>query len=310
MLTVLTWLWAQPGVKSAYSAEHVNIWAGMVRRHLTIPHRIACVTDLAAGIDPSVEIIAPPGEFEDVRIPTWQEHRPQCLRRLTMFRRDAAKIFGERFVCMDLDTVIAGNIDSLFTGNEDFRIFAGTTSGRPYNGSMMMLRAGARPEVYERFTPAKAIEAGRRFIGSDQAWITYCLKGEATWSAEHGVGWYNSRMPAGRPPRLMFFPGSPKPWQLVNDGREPWVQAHYRAASQARPALILGYGPTVWQDLEAALPQGPFGAVIASPEAARHWPQDVLATANDDNHARRLAAMHGFQRVVECGVTEPRRAVA
>lgn len=301
MLTVLTWLWAQPGVKSSYSALHVNIWAAMVRRHLTIPHRIACVTDMPEGIDPTVEIIPPPREFEGIRIPTWPEHRPQCLRRLAMFRRDAEKIFGKRFVCMDLDTVIGGNIDSLFSGPEEFRIFAGTTTGRPYNGSMMLLTAGARPQVYETFTPAKAIEAGRRWIGSDQAWITHCLRGEKTWGPGDGVGWYNSRMPAGPPPRLMFFPGSPKPWQLVDQGREPWVQAHYRSERQARPALLLGYAASVWTDLEAALPRGPFEVVIASPEAAKFWPTPVLAEARDDDHARRLAAMYGFDQVVMCG---------
>src|SRR5690242_3543774 len=68
MITVLTWLWHQQRGPS-YSAAHVNIWADMVRRNLSMPHRIACVTDHPEGIDPSVEIIAPPRDFEDVRIP-------------------------------------------------------------------------------------------------------------------------------------------------------------------------------------------------------------------------------------------------
>src|SRR4051812_18068532 len=100
--TVLAWLWLQPDSLVDYSAQHVYIFADMVHRNLSIPHRVACVTDTPEGVDPSITIIPPPREFEDVRIPTWGEHKPQCLRRLSMFRRDAAEIFGQRFVCMDL----------------------------------------------------------------------------------------------------------------------------------------------------------------------------------------------------------------
>ena len=83
MITVLTWYWKQDGGRIEYRAEHVNIWADMVGRNLLkTPHRIACVTDLPEGIDPSIEIIAPPRDFEGITIPTWGPQRPQCLRRI------------------------------------------------------------------------------------------------------------------------------------------------------------------------------------------------------------------------------------
>lgn len=307
MLTVLTWLWSQRGGKASYTAAHVNIWAGMVRRWMkSTEYRLACVTDTPEGIDPDVAIIAPPRDFEDVRIPTWTEEagRPQCLRRLSMFRPDAAGIFGERFVCMDLDVVITAPIDGLFTGGHDFRMFKGTTAGRPYNGSMMLLNAGARPQVFDRFTPAGAAEAGRKYVGSDQAWISHVLGSrEATWGEDEGVYWWNAGRGAVRAPnrRIVFFPGSPKPWDLVDRGEETWLAEHYRAGAQARPGLLLGYGPDVWTDLEAALDRRPFGGVIASPEVAKHWLGPVTAVARDDAHAVRLARMLGFEETVACG---------
>lgn len=302
-LTVLTWLWSQPGGRAAYTAEHVNIWAAMVRRHLGLPHRLACVTDMAAGIDASVEIIAPPREFEDVVLPTWGPARPQCLRRLSMFRADAAAMFGERFVCMDLDCVVGGPLDPLFEVADDFRIFRGTSPGRPYNGSMMLLTAGTRPQVYERFTPQGAVEAGRRFIGSDQAWISQVLgPREATWGPEDGVHWWGAR-PRPAEARLMFFPGGEKPWQVVGRGDDRWVERHYRGHRASR-CLILGYAPDVWAEVEAALATGRFAAVIASPEAAAHWAGEVLAVADSDAEAERLAAMHGFSESVFCGRSE------
>lgn len=301
-LKVLTWFWRQSGGRVQYEALHVNIWADMVRRNLSIPHTIACVTDIREGIDPSIEIIAPPREFEDARIPTWRADRPQCLRRLSMFRRDAARIFGKRFVCMDLDCVIAAPIDDLFRDDCDFRMFRGTAPGRPYNGSMMLIKAGTRPQVYERFNLDEAIEAGKKFVGSDQAWISHVLgPKEKTWGPEHGVRWWNRGAKVPDDTRLMFFPGYSKPWHCVDNG-DNWVATRYRLSSHGR-CLILGYAPSVWDEAAVALERGAFDAVIASPEAAEHWPYDVVAVASDDEQAERLARMLGYDDIVFCGRT-------
>src|SRR5688572_28605410 len=113
----------------------------MIRRYLTIAHRLAVVTDEPLDI-PGVEIIRPPHDFTDIRIPSWPEHRPQCLRRLSMFRPDAAEIFGEEIACFDLDLVVSGPLDPLFHGAAEFRMAIGTAPNRPYNGSLLYLRAG------------------------------------------------------------------------------------------------------------------------------------------------------------------------
>lgn len=296
MLTILTWYWSQP--KGIYRPEHVNIWRDMVARNLSMPHRIACVTDLREGIDPSIEIIPPPRDFEDVRIPSWGFGKPQCLRRLAMFRRDAADIFGERFVCMDLDCVVSGLLDPLFDTDAEFKICKGTAESRPYNGSMMLVKAGARPQLYDRFTVQEATEAGRHFVGSDQAWISYALgPNEQTWGSEDGVHFWERREPDTR---LQFFPGQFKPWHLVESNHDDLVAKHYRRTSRGR-CLILGYAPSVWDDASAALDNSSFDAVIASPEAAEHWPGEILAIAKDDAQAERLARMHGYDDFVFCG---------
>lgn len=305
MLTVLTWFWKQHKGRTSYQAHHVNIWADMVRRHLSLPHRLACVTDTPEGIDPRIDIIEPPGDFESVSIPTWPEPRPQCLRRIAMFRPDAARIFGERFVCMDTDCVVFDSLDPLFDTDADFKMYRGTSYDRPYNGSMLLMTAGARPQVYERFTPERAAFAGVQYLGSDQAWISYVLgRGEETWSHRDGVIWYESRHNIDAPvARVMFFPGSPKPWNLI---REEWIAKHYHADPRAGRCLVLGYSPTLWQELDAALKRGHrrFDAVIASPEAAKYWPGKLLAVAAHDWDADSIVKMHGFSDVVFCGRSE------
>jgi hypothetical protein len=235
MLTICAWYWVQPQSKTTYGPEHIAIWAAMVRRHLTLPHRLAVVTHEDIAI-PGVEVIRPPSEFEGVRIPTWGERKPQCHRRLVMFRPDAARWFGDRMVSMDLDAVIGRSLDPLFDRDDDFVIFKGTSSNRPYNGSLWMLKAGARPQVYTDFTPDKAAEAGRLFCGSDQAWLAHCLGwNEKTWGEEDGVVHFRSGYRAGKPPpRIVFFPGALKPWHIAS--ADKYARSHYRLDAAAMEA--------------------------------------------------------------------------
>lgn len=228
MLNVLCWLWKQPRSRAVYNHHHVNLWADMVSRNLSMPHRVACVTNMPEGIDPSVKIISPPGEFEDIHNPRWGDRKPQCYRRLSMFRRDAAKIFGKRFVCMDLDVVIGGPLDPLFDRKDDLVLFKGTSPTRPYNGSMMLIKAGCRPQVYETFSQEGAVASGQEFCGSDQAWLAHCLGwNEATWDEADGVYFYGRAYHRDRPqPRVMFFPGSLKPWTAAR--LDKFVRRHYR----------------------------------------------------------------------------------
>lgn len=299
-LKILTWFWTQAGGRSKYEPYHVAILADMVRRHLSVPHSLACVTDEAIDLPSHIEIIRPPKDFADVRIPSWPEARPQCLRRISMFRPDAARWFGERFVCMDLDCVIGDDLAPLFSGPEDFRICAGTASGRPYNGSMMLLKAGSRAKVFSKFTPERAATAGRRYVGSDQAWIAHVLPDERTWGEADGVGFYGLPRSPESARRVMFFAGAVKPWQRPHDS---WIGEHYRRAPQGR-CLVLGYEGDVWGDAGRALDGPGFDGVIASPEAAAHWPGALTAVAGDNREARLLARMHGFEETVWCGRSE------
>ncbi len=245
MLTVLTWLWKQPGCRTTYTAEHVNIWAAMIRRHLTLPHRIACVTDIPQGIDPSVDIIRPPGDFAGMTTMRWGREKPSCFRRLAMFRPDAAELFGERFVQIDLDVVIGGSLDPILDRPEDIVLFRGTSGKRPYNGSMTLMTAGARSHVYTDFTPAGAEEASRQFVGSDQAWMMKSLgPDEATWGEEHGVWWFGSTYQARRPDpakvSVLFYPGRIKPW---TSGHADHYTRHYygkgaKAACPPAPVYV------------------------------------------------------------------------
>jgi hypothetical protein len=235
MLTITTWLWAQPGTRMRYTTQHVNGWAAAIRANTTLPVDIACVTDITDGLDPSIRVIKPPGYFETITSPTWPAERgwPQCYRRLAMFHPDAATIFGaEHLLNLDLDMLITGNLDSLLTRvlSLDFCALKGTNERkRPYNGGLIGLRCGARPQVFTDFTAEGAIDSGKRFVGSDQAWISHCLGwGEQVIGAADGAVHYNpgrwikSGYPTGAavlpdPMVMVFFPGDIKAFNGTPD---------------------------------------------------------------------------------------------
>jgi len=239
MLTVCTFKWkAAPGYRSNFGPEAVHALRAMVARNYPEPHRFVCITDDAEGLT-GIETL-----------PLWSDHgavssphgplQPSCYRRLKLFDPDIEALLGPRIVCLDLDTVIVGDLRPILNRPEDFVIWGETNPRSFYNGSMFMLTAGARPQLWADFnprtSPTLAKRAGR--FGSDQGWISYKLgKGEATWTREDGV--YSFRvhlepknggedLPANA--RVVHFHGKCDPWHWRAQ-RLAWVREHWGAAA-------------------------------------------------------------------------------
>lgn len=235
MISVVCFKWAKPGYRSTFTAQHVNTLRSMVARHYPDPHRFICITDDAAGIDADIECVPLWNTYGDLKNPTWPDIGPSCYRRLKAFSAEFEEIAGPRFVCVDLDVVITGDLRPLWNRSEDFVIYASWKANYSYNGSMFMMTAGARRQVWDTFdpleSPQQASAAG--MTGSDQAWIQYCLgKKEATWTVHDGVYSYHHlrtkqwRLPADA--RIVFFHGPTDPWSEEAARQSPWVRKYYR----------------------------------------------------------------------------------
>jgi hypothetical protein len=238
VLDVICFKWAPPqGYRSQFGPAQVNTLKCMVARHYPDPHRFSCVTDDAAGIDDDVRIVPLWNDFADIPSPHGGKN-PSCYRRLKLFSADAATLIGERFVCMDLDTVITGDLRPIFNRPEDFVMYGDNTNPRThYNGSLLMMTAGARRQVWDDFDPQRSphLAMGHGHFGSDQGWISYKLGGaEATWKRKDGIFSYRchiamradrDRLPSGA--RMVMFHGRWDPWNPVIH-QIPWVKEHYR----------------------------------------------------------------------------------
>ena len=235
MLTIVCWKWEPPaGYRSTFGPETVNTLARMVARHYPHPHRVVCVTDNPKGIDPAIGIVPLWDDYANVPNPHGP-HQPSCYRRLKAFSVEAEQWFGKRFVSVDLDCVITGDMSPLWNRTEDFVIWGETNPRSFYNGSMWLMTAGSRRQVWDDFdpvqSPRKAKMNGR--FGSDQGWISHRLgSGQAMWGRTHGVYSYRVHLKNGQrnlPPdaRIVFFHGRYDPWDFQPQQLK-WVQQHYR----------------------------------------------------------------------------------
>jgi len=237
MLTMVTWLWtAAPGYRSKFTTAHVNRLRQMIARHYPSPHRFCCVTDQTKGLDADVTVIPPWNDFIALPSPSGGRN-PSCYRRLRAFAPDIGVTFGERFASFDLDVVIVGDLRPVLDRSEDFVIWGDTNPRTFYNGSLLLLTAGARPQVWTTFDPKRspALARAAGHFGSDQGWISYCLGPKETkWTQADGVYSFQQHIlpNGGKVPtnaKIVVFHGHVDPW-MPRAQALPWVQQHWGLA--------------------------------------------------------------------------------
>lgn len=247
MFTIFTMKWERqtkghqlPAVCD-YGSEHVNKMFNMLKRNLTLPFRFVCITDNITGLDPDIETIRLWDLFANLG---------GCYRRLFVFSPVMKKYLGDKFISIDLDAVITGNLDELFSLDDDFRINEYAIHKRChathqyYNGGLFMMKAGARAKVWHTFykNPEKVIneikkrnegKARPELVGSDQAVIAHILgEGEKTFNDKMGVYDYSLLSRNGRgkflptDAKIVLFAGKRDPSTELN--KSPWIAENWR----------------------------------------------------------------------------------
>lgn len=245
-LTVACWYWRdnQDRCERAYvyGPEDVSLLRNQVARNLSLPHEFVCVTDRTQEIERGIRTIA-----IDRRL-----HIPGGrYAKMAVFAPDAEKVFGGRILTLDLDTVVVGALDPLVNRPEDLVMWRNPNFGLKrrafYNTSMMLIRAGVRPQLYESFSQKMIDEAHGKtgWGGTDQRLVSYMLaRGnphdprsykDAHWTAEDGIygagrlGDYHPELAHTVLPknaRIVFFPGRRHPKQEKVREKHPWIPEH------------------------------------------------------------------------------------
>lgn len=185
-------------------AEYVGKLAGMVARHLSIPHRFYCHRPSLTGWWGKVELFQP-GLFEG------------------------------RVLYLDLDTVVTGALDPLAASPGLLHLDRWGWKEKVYGSGVMVWDAGEHADIWQRFTP----EVAQHYEG-DQNWIQRCGEWPAlpdglcvsyryhckpSPPARGGVA--QGAGVVGPPPgaSVVCFHGQPKPHECSED----WVKEAWRA---------------------------------------------------------------------------------
>jgi hypothetical protein len=224
----ITWLWGDK-----YTSSHVNKLHAGVRRHYRGDYCFVVFADRALDVGEGIEVR---------RIANPELIGRGCFCRLRMFdpQWQAWQEFTDRIVCLDLDVVLTGDLNSVFDREESFLILQKVNSANPnqFNCSVMMLRAGHHPEVWRDFTIEKA-EAVNKKLGfgfpDDQGWLWEKLPQAAGWIGGKDSGVYGFQKPGWpsgengqtlpQDARIVAFFGWRKPEQFAS---LPWVKEHWR----------------------------------------------------------------------------------
>lgn len=146
-----------------YSAKYVNTLYSMVKRNLTIPFTMVCLTDNTNGIDKDILCLKLPSEL------TGWWCKPY------MYSADLPLAKNSTILYMDLDVVISGNLNKLFDYEIDkwcvIRDFtrAMQPNWQKYNSSVIRFQLGQLHSVWATFRsdPQKIIKS---HFG-DQDWL-------------------------------------------------------------------------------------------------------------------------------------------
>lgn len=224
-LIITTYLW---GAK--YGPQDVQKLRNGLVRHVEEQFRFVVVTDhVERFADTSIE--AWPIPVDDMPLTAG------CLARMRLFDLDWLSQFGvyesDRVVSMDLDNVITGKLYPLFYRPEPFMILTGANAANPcpYNGSVWMLRAGYRPDVWTDLTIEAAAQVPHYTVPDDQAWLAHKIPNVTGWKVGSPSGIYGFQKPGWpkgdylpKDARIVAFFGwrSPEKSQHLDWVKECW----------------------------------------------------------------------------------------
>ena len=227
-----------------YSEDYVNVLYGMVKKHCTLDIEFVCLTDNPSGLNPNITTIKLPKGIEGWWCKPYIFSNELGLNGTVLY--------------MDLDVVIADNINHLFTfGNDSWSTIRDfTRKQRPtwqkYNSSVIKFDTGKLDYLWKNFKKKQA-EYQKRLHG-DQDWlyeVTH-IDNPATLFPDNWImSWkweirnskdLDYKMPKGRrklrtiehvtPPSgccICVFHGDPNP-AFCDD---PWVKKNWKVQNES-----------------------------------------------------------------------------
>lgn len=231
-----------------YTPEYVNNLYNMVARNLSLPFRFICMTEIAEGIKPEVEILPLP----DFREPDWAYARYcSAWRKLALFAREPFGLQG-KVMFLDLDVVIVDAIDCFFTYSDKLAIIENWSQKGKMIGqsSVFCFEAGTCTDLLEKYNNQHEIVMQNN--RTEQLYITRELGPERfdffpeEWCKSFKMhcmpgGFLNSFMAPTKIPknaRIIVFHGKPNPPDALagvwGQPVKPWFKKIYKTVKPTK----------------------------------------------------------------------------
>ena len=192
-------------VGSKYGPEYVNRLRRMIKVNYEGEHKFICLTDDRAGLTTAWTPVG-------TDLPGW-------WAKLILFKPHPALV--GRVIYMDLDTVIAGNIDWLADYRGLFCILRDFYQPTGWGSAIMSFQAGCHPEVWSHHT----IQAIEHFTG-DQDWIKAHIGKADIWQDlfPGKIGSYKADKLQDGPGKfsIVCFHGEPRPHEVGGWVTDVW----------------------------------------------------------------------------------------
>jgi len=226
---------------TAYGPEYVNRLYSMVRRNVTGPFRLVCLTEKTDGIRSEVECYDCP----TLDIPN--ALRNAGWRKLTLWDHHVAGLEdGSEALFLDLDIVITSNIDSFFEQRDehenDFVVCRNWTQmdKRIGNTSVYRFTVGSHPyllhnmlenseEIFAKYPNSQTYISGAIQPGSMSFWPDgWCCSFKVHCVPKGIKRWFHEPvLPNGT--KVVAFPGVPNPHDAVaGHWPSPWFKKFYK----------------------------------------------------------------------------------
>lgn len=235
---------------TVYPAQYVNILYRAVQRNLSLPHRFVCLTDNPEGLLPEIEAL----DLPRAGIPDSFWTDKGIWGKLAVFQPNLHGLEG-RALFLDLDMLIAGSLDELFTYKEDHpfvsvggaRRWREVTETDPALLSTTAFRfdLGSQPHILDGFlrdpeTIKTKYVLEQKYVQSAVDDWAYFPRG---WVVSFKrqlrrpivADWFLEPRKPDPSVKCVSFHGDPNPWDMVPKNAGRWGHApHY------------GRGPVSW----------------------------------------------------------------
>jgi hypothetical protein len=201
-INCITFYWG-PG---PYDAEYVNKLFNMVDRHLSVPHKNICFTNIPEGIREGIEIR-----------PLHNEWMKGNLKKTIQF--DPANNFEGRVFSFDLDNVIVGSLDVFAKFTDEFIIQEAIAEKRKgmCAGNFMAFEGGYGKNIWEELNKNyKKYEEETN--GSERFFYDRLIKKMKFWPPGYIVSYKKDvklrKVRNWDKVRIIWFHGAPKPHEI------------------------------------------------------------------------------------------------